>query len=67
MAITTEFRKALFQRHLEMNNAGLEPDEIACLQARKKIEAIKLVRIRLGINLKEAKKIVDREERNLGL
>lgn len=67
MAITDEFRKALMRRQMDIDSTELEADEIAALQNNKKIEAIKLVRLRTGLNLKEAKKIVDREQERLGL
>lgn len=39
----------------------------ALVQERRKIEAIKLVRQRTGLGLKEAKDVVDAMERQMGL
>jgi hypothetical protein len=43
-----------------MNNTPELPDDaIAAIHARRKIEAIKLLRERFGVGLKEAKEMVD--------
>lgn len=63
LAIKTadEFQKALIERRLNLSNMKLSADEILALQSGKKIEAIKLLRERTGLSLKEANRIVSDE------
>lgn len=46
-------------RTRERTPGQLPPDAVAALNAGRKIEAIKIVRERQGIGLKEAKELVD--------
>ena len=44
-----------------MENSDLSPDIMRAIEAGRKIEAIKLLRAERGIDLKEAKTIIDHE------
>jgi hypothetical protein len=44
-----------------MENSELSPDIMRAIEAGRKIEAIKLLRAERGIDLKEAKTIIDHE------
>lgn len=67
LAIADEFMRALVHRRANMCDSELHPEEIAALQDKGKIQAVKMVRLRTGLNLKEAKEIVDREQARFGL
>jgi len=60
LAVTEAFLNGLRVRRDEMDNFdGLLPTEIQMLRDRQKIMAIKSVRERTGMGLKEAKTLVD--------
>ena len=56
-------RAAVFEPGSDHLTVLAQPDVQAALMNRRKIEAIKLVRERTGLGLKEAKQLVERQKR----
>jgi len=62
------FMKQLEERLKKLADTGsLLPEEVSLLRQWRAIDAIKSVRERTGLSMKEAKQLVDKERRRLGV